>query len=647
MHRPPAKAQRRHLALTLLLLVALLLPWLAAALEWCDYRDSKGHLIDRRPTWPGEIAIVWVLFAKTHLVLLPALLVAAIAAARGWWRSGLVLYALATCAVLVWSEVDRQLYHRTGGHLHDYAQFAGEPGALQWAGQLTTSLSRAGDALSWTAKLAGVVVFLSLGAASVAWRRWPNAMRRAAPLLVGLNALALLGVVPAQFAYSHREDLQRLHATLPFGLTWTAPSLGLVDVRHFAGPLNDDLRPTLVHSLPALRAGPPADVEATLPPGAPKPDVVLVVLDSLRADALVPEVMPRLTALSESGLRLNQHFAGARISHFGLFNMLYGRPAVAYHPTLDARVQPQACVTLRRAGYTASYISGTEYVGWMGMERYIDGASFDRIRIVGVTDWPRSDRRALSTVKRTLDEAAAGGAGPQFVVTFLVSTHMPYPYPPEFERRTPVVPESWSLLSVDATRDRVPLLNRYHNACGYLDEIVADFIAGLDLSRTIVVVTGDHGESFWDDGVIAHGYRWSDAQARVPCFILGPRFAPREVAEPTEHHDLLPTLFHAVAGAPVIARNVTGRDLLGTAPPPAMTLIAASSHAERGEMLIEFRGRRLLIELPHDRPEVVVQGTVDRAGNVNPWDVPPASEAADWAAALGDLLRRMTELPRP
>lgn len=121
----------------------------------------------------------------------------------------------------------------------------------------------------------------------------------------------------------------------------------------------------------------------------------------------------------------------------------------------------------------------------------------------------------------------------------------------------------------------------------------------------------------------------------------------RDVDEPTGHADVLPTVLHAAAGAPVAMRNVTGRDLLSNEPPPALTLIAASSSPWYGEMVIEFRGHRLLLEMPHDRPEVIVRGTIDRLGNVSPWDLPPADEAADWAAAIAPLLRRMTELRAP
>jgi hypothetical protein len=651
----PAKAARRRRVLALLLLLALLLPWVPAAQEWVHYRDTASQLIGRRAWEPAEIAIVWVLFAKTQLVLLPAVVLAAVLVARGWWRSGIVLFVFATCAVLAWSEIDVQLYARTGGHLLDYAKFASEPGAMQWSGATgTTSLARVRESLTTTAQYSALVILVSVAAVIFAFRRWPRLARRAVPALIVMHVVTLVGVVPAQLAYPHREELQRLHAVMPYGFTWTAPSLGLVDVRRFTDPLNDHLRSTLIQWSPALRAGPPADTSAALPANAPRPNIVLIVIDSLRADAFVPEVMPRLTALSKSGLRLNLHYAGARISHFGLYDILYGRPAATYHPTLDAGVQPQACVTLRGSGYTASYVSGTEYVGWMGMERYIHDGSFDRIRVVGITDWPRSDRRALTTSAKMLEEAAAapagarqGGSGrPQFIVNFLVSTHYPYPYPPEFERRTPVLPQDYSVLTLDPARDRLPLLNRYHNACAYIDQIVAEFIARLDLAHTIVVITGDHGESFWDDGVIAHGFRWSDAQAHVPCVILGPGIPQREIDEPTEHQDLVPTLLHAAAGAPVTVRNVTGRDLLGDAPAPAMTIVAASSNPRFGEMLVEFRGRRLLFELPHDRPEVVLRGTVDRTGNINPWDVPPAAEAPTWADALGALLQRMTALRR-
>ena len=53
-------------------------------------------------------------------------------------------------------------------------------------------------------------------------------------------------------------------------------------------------------------------------------------------------------------------------------------------------------------------------------------------------------------------------------------------------------------------------------------------------------------------------------------------------------------------------------------------------------------GRRLLFETRGSRPELMVAGTVDRNGKIDPFDVPPAAEAGRWAGAIGGMLQGLT-----
>jgi arylsulfatase A-like enzyme len=80
----------------------------------------------------------------------------------------------------------------------------------------------------------------------------------------------------------------------------------------------------------------------------------------------------------------------------------------------------------------------------------------------------------------------------------------------------------------------------------------------------VVVITGDHGESFLDDGTIGHGIRVSEFQNMTPAIIGAPNIEPRVVDEPTMHADLLPTLL-GILGIPLNDPSVLdGVDLLTT-----------------------------------------------------------------------------------
>jgi choline-sulfatase len=90
---------------------------------------------------------------------------------------------------------------------------------------------------------------------------------------------------------------------------------------------------------------------------------------------------------------------------------------------------------------------------------------------------------------------------------------------------------------------------------------------GLD-RRTVVVVTGDHGEGFGEHGIDLHGYHLYAPQTRVPLIIRVPGLPARRIAMPAGHVDILPTLANLAGAAPV--PGTAGRSLVdviaGTAP---------------------------------------------------------------------------------
>jgi len=79
-----------------------------------------------------------------------------------------------------------------------------------------------------------------------------------------------------------------------------------------------------------------------------------------------------------------------------------------------------------------------------------------------------------------------------------------------------------------------------------------------DTIETHVIVTADHGESFGENGALAHGKRITNEQIHVPLFILSPRVHPGVREEPTGSIDI-PARILSLAG---LANNTSGgRDL--------------------------------------------------------------------------------------
>ncbi|HET9621759.1 MAG TPA: sulfatase-like hydrolase/transferase [Kofleriaceae bacterium] len=78
--------------------------------------------------------------------------------------------------------------------------------------------------------------------------------------------------------------------------------------------------------------------------------------------------------------------------------------------------------------------------------------------------------------------------------------------------------------------------------------------------KTVIVVTGDHGEGFGEHGVELHGYHLYAAQTKVPLIIRVPGLPARHAATPAGHVDILPTLVNLAGGQ--ATPDMMGRSLV-------------------------------------------------------------------------------------
>ena len=111
-------------------------------------------------------------------------------------------------------------------------------------------------------------------------------------------------------------------------------------------------------------------------------------------------------------------------------------------------------------------------------------------------------------------------------------------------------------------------IDRYDNEIRFTDQqigrVVSDLQARALYDKTVIVVTGDHGEGFGEHNINFHGYHLYAAQTKVPLVIRVPGIRPRPVTMPAGHVDILPTLANLLGAA---ATN----DMMGISLVPTMT----------------------------------------------------------------------------
>ena len=116
--------------------------------------------------------------------------------------------------------------------------------------------------------------------------------------------------------------------------------------------------------------------------------------------------------------------------------------------------------------------------------------------------------------------------------------------------------------------DRDLIFNRYRNALHYADYNIGRIIDGLEkggfLDQTVLVITGDHGEEFWESGYYGHNSAYTDYQTKVPLVLRVPGLeGPRLITGLTSHLDVPVTILTALGDKNDPALYTNGLDILG------------------------------------------------------------------------------------
>lgn len=288
---------------------------------------------------------------------------------------------------------------------------------------------------------------------------------------------------------------------------------------------------------------------------APRQNVLLVTIDTLRADAVGAygrreTPTPFIDSLARGGVRFADAYAHNVVTLPSHANILTGQlpPRHGVRDNAGFRLAPDVetlATHLRRRGYrTAAFVSAfpldSQFGLGPGFDVYDDRLTSGTRPAFLIQERPAA--RTVGLAKRWID---ASGAEPWFAWVHVYEPHFPYDPPGRFASSWPGEPYLGEVAAADAALAAI------------LEPILA---AGAD-GHTIVVVTSDHGEALGEHGEASHGVFAYDSVLRVPLVIYAPRmFGPRVVEAPVRHVDLLPTLLDALA-VPIPA-GLDGRSLL-------------------------------------------------------------------------------------
>ncbi len=340
--------------------------------------------------------------------------------------------------------------------------------------------------------------------------------------------------------------------------------------------------------------------------GADRPNVLVLLVDTLRADALglsgaTPSPSPHLDRFAATGLVFEQSVAQAPWtlpSVATLFTGLHPRSHGAIGDTVDTRTHAvwgflsDAVDTLAErataAGITTIGVSTNPIVSRgtnlaQGFERFVE------------LPWSNEERNwaPATEVHRVFVDWLEHHRDWRFLA-YLHYMEPHDPYTPPAALRPPAPPGMRKDLAagwvLDVSRrmlargdivlppEQIAYLRAlYDGEIRVWDAELAHLLDALDRlgvrDSTVVVITADHGEEFMEHGQLRHRKHLYDESIRVPLVVVGPGVPAGRRLEQAQGIDLLPTLA-ALLGLDVPAR-LPGRNLLAALPARSETALPA------------------------------------------------------------------------
>jgi choline-sulfatase len=366
-----------------------------------------------------------------------------------------------------------------------------------------------------------------------------------------------------------------------------------------------------------------------------RPNVVIVLLDAVRADHLplygyARDTAPFLTTLAERSVVFDRAYSSSGWTSpatASLFTSLhpFQHGVVSYiRPVRENRFrvsrvpdEPETIAeALKKAGYATFGVSDNPSASDLG--RF--DAGFDRFE-------SSADASATAVNRKVKEWRADLAAGrPYFLYLHYMDAHEPYlPQGRAFDE----------FMKDGRPNPRRDFVAAYDSEIRLLDSKVQGLFESLRWHEdTILIVTSDHGEGFHDHGLSGHANSLYDELMRVPLIVYGGGVKPGRVAVPVGHVDVLPTL----------------RELAGLAPDPrnvgwSLVPLLREGRWDRGDRpllahLVEFDEQHEVRAVVHGRYKLVER----RPGRAELFDLEAdPGESRDLAERHPEIVARLRD----
>ncbi|MBT8441085.1 MAG: DUF3413 domain-containing protein [Gammaproteobacteria bacterium] len=306
------------------------------------------------------------------------------------------------------------------------------------------------------------------------------------------------------------------------------------------------------------------------------PNIVVILLDALRPDAIHPGLMPNLARFGAEEIDFREQYSGGNSSRMGVFSLFYGLPSTYWQGFYDLQRPPVLMNTIRESGYATGLFSAVGF----GSPTLLDRTAFADFAILP------AERHDLPVVARNTlvaDQALEWFAEQSEDEPFFLYLHLD----PPMDEMPADGSESLPMDDRYAGNAKAQSMWRqYRLAMQFLDRQAGRVLDALSdagrMDDTIVIVVSDHGYEFDDNGLghYGHASNFSGTQLRSTLLMHWPGRERGAIEYRTSHHDLPVTLLQDVFGCTNPPEDyAVGRNLFAGESWPWMMAGSYTAHA--------------------------------------------------------------------
>ncbi|HBG78973.1 MAG TPA: hypothetical protein DDW84_09090 [Phycisphaerales bacterium] len=302
--------------------------------------------------------------------------------------------------------------------------------------------------------------------------------------------------------------------------------------------------------------------------GSKNYNIVWLVAESLRADMVDANIMPKTWAFSQKSISFQNHYSGGNGTRMAMFAMFYGLYGNYWFGFLNEERSPVLIDLLIENNYQMDMFSSAKF-SYPEFDKTIfarlpKSELHDDSELTGGEGWQK-DRQNIAKLLDFLKNRDPNR--PFMTFMFFESPHARYYFPPENVIRPDYLTE-FNYATVNLNRDAQLIKNRYINSCNHLDSqfaVIFDYLKQSNLlENTIVIIAGDHGEEFMEKGRWGHNSAFNDEQVCPPLILWAPGEKPRTEPRLSSQLDIPATVMSLLGVTNPPSDYSLGFNLLGS-----------------------------------------------------------------------------------